>query len=182
MTYLQSSTPKPEPETLDLYLAITSRKTEPEHWVLILRAPGSSTCTWYHMAGGCPPSTYTHAINENKVFAHRALPVREYICSIPATSGEVVCAVARSVRPQHCQVWVLSVLRVLETYTVTGAGGGLVLRGTAERFQGLVQPNLFEGPIRRISEGEWLGLVSVLGEKGAMKALMRIQGWVGFPF
>ncbi|KAL4924851.1 uncharacterized protein BDV17DRAFT_295085 [Aspergillus undulatus] len=145
----------PEPtlmhyKTLEMWLATTDRKDQPEHWILLLRPPNANKCTWYHIDGGYPPSSYRHSIEENRWFNHREMPKQQFICTIRGRDQLEVHRAAQAVPPQHCQQYVVGVLSELET-----SARELVPRGTAERLSMLVTPNLFEGPTRVVPENEW---------------------------
>ncbi|KAL4808783.1 hypothetical protein BDV18DRAFT_157721 [Aspergillus unguis] len=158
-------------EPRELYIARSTRRNQPEHWVLMVRKPGSERCTFYHLSNGMPPSTYTRTRLVNRRFEHWYFPVREEIAQIQAVEEVDVVRAAMETGADHCQRFVVGVVERFE-------GKNLVRKGTAERYRASLQPNLFEGPVRVVSEEEWDGWVDEMerGEAGWM--LMFQQGYL----
>ncbi|RDW86933.1 uncharacterized protein DSM5745_03575 [Aspergillus mulundensis] len=168
---LQAETTAPGP--LELWIAMTDRKNQPEHWALILRHPGSETCTRLHMENGYPPSSYTHLFEDNKQFDSWGLPIKEKIATISRSDEQEILNAASAVPPQRCQRYVVSVLARLET-----TGKCLVPQGTARRYEEMVQMGVFEGPVMSVTDETWEEMVEDLGHYQAARALLAIQGWL----
>ncbi|RDW86932.1 uncharacterized protein DSM5745_03574 [Aspergillus mulundensis] len=169
----------PEPG-LDLYIAMSNRKNCPEHWALLLCEQGAPRGKRFHIVVSrgpdlnkykYPPSVMIPTVHMNKRIDSQYMPITEKLATISADDELKVWNAHRKVKPRHCQQYVVALLEELER-------GGLVGKGTAERFRARVQVCVFEGPVRRIGEGEWVRLEEELGYTAAIEKVHRIQGWL----
>ncbi|KAL4907900.1 hypothetical protein BDW74DRAFT_175688 [Aspergillus multicolor] len=161
------------PQPLELWIAMTDRKSQPEHWALLLRRPGSETCARLHMENGYPPSSYKYVFESKKRFDSMHFPIKEKIVTIAETDEQEVFNAAAAVPPQHCQRYIVYVLARLET-----SGKCLVPVGTTRWYEEMVQMGPFEGPVVSVSEEEWAEIVRYYGHLQAGKMLLKMQGWL----
>ncbi|KAL3482153.1 hypothetical protein BJX99DRAFT_252866 [Aspergillus californicus] len=156
---------------LELYIGMTDHNFGPNHWILMVRSQGADTYTMVDVEGGYPPSTYKLRIEREHRFESRNI-VNRHMLSTTAPFAELdIFVAARSVPAQHCQRFVLAVVRKLEKKTI-------VAGGTADGFTGCLQPGAFEGPVRIITEREYLRIERLFGYRGAINELSIIQGYV----
>ncbi|KAL4804707.1 hypothetical protein BDV18DRAFT_161799 [Aspergillus unguis] len=158
-------------ETVELWLARTDRRNEPEHWVLQVRKPNADRCTFYDLSGGLPPSTYSRSRTEGKRFEHHLLPTRQKIGEIKAFEEVEVVRAALDSKADHCQRYILGIIERLEEKE-------LVAKGTAKGFEFDVQMNLFEGPNKPVREATFKAWVKELGEDKALNKLREFQGFL----
>jgi hypothetical protein len=160
-------------KTLEIHVGRTNHQDQPEHWLLMLRAPGDPKCTFIHSTAECiAHGDYSRSIEHEKHFEHVQIPFRDKVSFIKAEDEKQVIAAAEAVEPQHCQRYVLALLEKLE-------GKGLVPKGTADGYRPKVQPLIHEGPVKEFTKAEFDKLVVEQGGKdGAVKYLLRVQGWV----
>ncbi|KAL3444713.1 hypothetical protein BJX65DRAFT_310710 [Aspergillus insuetus] len=150
----------------------TLERDQPEHWLLMLRAPGASRCTFIHStAESIAYGNYSRSIEYDKYFEHVQIPFCDKVSFIKAEDEKQVIAAAESIEPHHCQRYVLALLEKLE-------GKGLVPKGIADGYRPRIQPLIHEGPVRKFTKAEFDKLVDEQGKAAAVKYLLRVQGWV----
>ncbi|KAL2826341.1 hypothetical protein BJY01DRAFT_256035 [Aspergillus pseudoustus] len=166
--------PSNPPTRLEIWVGQTDHRDQPEHWVLMVRAPGSKWCTMYHATAEAASShiKYSVTIDCGEVFEHASIPFREKISVMKPQMEATLREAARSIDPTHCQRFVVALLEKLEDLN-------MVPRWTAAWYKPKIQPLLNEGPVREISKKEHDRLVAENGglEK-AIQVMLRIQGWV----
>ncbi|KAJ0415805.1 hypothetical protein BJY00DRAFT_317503 [Aspergillus carlsbadensis] len=160
-------------QTVEVYIGRSNHKDQPEHWILILRAPKDWRCTFIHStAETLAWPEYTRAVEYQQRFEHWKIAFRDKISLIRAEDASEVIAAATAVEPQHCQRYIIALLEKLE-------GKGLVPGGTADSYRPMVQPLLHEGPVREVTKAEFEKLVVERGGKSpAIEYLLELQGWV----
>ncbi|KAJ0415133.1 hypothetical protein BJY00DRAFT_318123 [Aspergillus carlsbadensis] len=164
-------TPGPTEDTYDLYVGMTDRKDQPEHWVMMIVIPGDDYCTFYH--ANHEPLTwprYQRYTEPMKRFDHCKVVRRDRICSIRESDMKKFRQVCWEIEPHHCQRYIIGVLNELEK-------DGLVPQGTGESYVPLSQLHVHEGPNHQYSEEEYVILVDELGRSGAYEEMLRVQGW-----
>ncbi|KAL2830884.1 hypothetical protein BDW59DRAFT_158319 [Aspergillus cavernicola] len=153
-----------------LYLGMTDLYNGlPSHWVLMLVKPGEENCIMIDVDGGYPPSTYKVRIDPDKRFDTGGIATRHRLVTTRAFDEAAFRDAAVSVPPQHCQRYVLAIVRKLEAK-------GMVRAGTADGFTPMLEPGIFEGPVREVSEEEYSKLERLFGWEGAQNELLVIQG------
>jgi hypothetical protein len=159
--------------TLEIHIARTNYRDQPEHWVLMLRAPDAARCTFIHStAESLACREYNRTIDHDQQFKHDSLPYRDNLASIKVEDQRQVLAAAQAVEPQHCQRYVLAVLEKLESK-------GLVPKGTGDGYKRKVQPLIHEGPVKVYTQADWDRLVVEQGGRDeAVNYLLKVQGWV----
>ncbi|KAJ0420249.1 hypothetical protein BJY00DRAFT_313186 [Aspergillus carlsbadensis] len=151
--YMQQMAPPPQP-TLDLYIAFGRRPNAlcQQHWLLILAPSFSSIGTYYSVQsqGGI----YKHAISPHKALNTRSIEITGKLSTIPLEAGDVVDAIARSITPQRCPLYVTEVLWELEKC-------GLIGEGIANFYQRMVPQSMLQWAVREKGMRE-VDAVSVL--------------------
>ncbi|KAL3459358.1 hypothetical protein BJX64DRAFT_291331 [Aspergillus heterothallicus] len=161
-------------ETLEVWVGSTDHQDQPEHWMLMLRAPNAEKCTWFHSRTDYALSfrDYTAYIDENEFFEHRQIAVKEKIGTINFEDEAVVREAAKSVSPVHCQRFIVNLIEQLELKR-------LIPKGNAARWKVKVQPLVDEGPVKKYSEKEFDRLSEAHQSwSGAYKDMLKAQGWV----
>ncbi|KAL3485276.1 hypothetical protein BJX62DRAFT_243120 [Aspergillus germanicus] len=63
---------------LEIHIGRTNHQDQPEHWVLMLRAPGAPKCTFIHSAAeSIAYGNYTRSIEYDRYFEHVQIPFRD---------------------------------------------------------------------------------------------------------
>jgi hypothetical protein len=167
----KEKTPEPAEDSYDLYLGMTDRKDQPEHWVMIIVIPGDDYCTFYHSnhewLAWPRYQLYTEPM---KRFDHYKVVNRDRICSIRESDMNKFRQACRDIEPQHCQRYVIEVLKELERK-------GLVPQGTGDSYIPQSQLHVHEGPHHQYTEEEYDRLVDELGRNAAYEEMLRVQGW-----
>jgi hypothetical protein len=167
----KQKTPEPAEDSYDLYVGMTDRKDQPEHWVMMIVIPGDDYCTFYHSNHEWLAwPRYSRYTEPMKRFDHYKVVRRDRICSIRESDMKKFRQACWDVEPQHCQRYVIAVLKKLEKE-------GLVSLGTGDSFVPQSQLHVHEGPNHQYTEEEYGRLVDELGRNGAYEEMLRIQGW-----
>ncbi|KAJ5763816.1 hypothetical protein N7533_002497 [Penicillium manginii] len=117
------------PSAYDIHVAFCrARYGLASHWVILLSHPGSSLCTWYHVAGGPAQNRpYEFEVKETQRLNHPDFTEKIWISGIPADYASELEEIAETVPLQESQNWTIRVVRALEQ-------GGMVSTGTSARL------------------------------------------------
>ncbi|KAL3485367.1 hypothetical protein BJX62DRAFT_243015 [Aspergillus germanicus] len=154
--YMQPLAPRPPPPppTLDLYISFGRRPNAlcQQHWLLILAPSFSSIGTYYSVKsqGGI----YTHSISPNRPLNTPSIEITGKLSTIHLEAGAVVDAIAQSITPQRCPLYVTEALWELEKC-------GLIGEGIAKIYEHMVPPSMLEWVVRE-KEMREVDAVSVL--------------------
>jgi hypothetical protein len=158
---MQPLAPPPPPPlpTLDLYIVFGRRPNAlcQQHWLLILELSFSSIGTYYSVKsqGGI----YTHSILASRPLNNPSIEITGKLSTIPLEAGAVVDAIARSITPQRCPLYVTEALWELEKC-------GLIGEGIAKFYERMVPPSMLEWAVREKRMRE-VDAVSVLVDAAA---------------
>lgn len=85
------------------------------HWLLSLRTPNATKCTWIHSIGGPSQNkNYECSIQAGKSVESRGIASTSFQGNISARDVSKVIAAAKRVEPQQCQMYVVAVIAELE--------------------------------------------------------------------
>ncbi|KAL4915407.1 hypothetical protein BDW62DRAFT_203716 [Aspergillus aurantiobrunneus] len=140
---------------LDMYIGVgrSSDYRHQAHWVLILAAHGSTSCTFYHIKGG--PTDYQHFIEVGQSLHDPRLTFLDRIGCIPAMFQKTVYEITRYVQPRRCHWYIVAVLHELENT-------GLLGLGHASHYEALVQPSMWEVAARSTEMQEFISAADLV--------------------
>lgn len=113
---------------LEVWVGLCKRRnasTDPQHWIIMVRAPESDIATWYHATGGPTQKRgYKLEIQNNKRFQSFGVAEHHFVGQIDAKHQNKLKASAQSATLQRCQLWTVQVLRDLERKELVAPGTG----------------------------------------------------------
>ncbi|KAL2833882.1 hypothetical protein BDW59DRAFT_156683 [Aspergillus cavernicola] len=121
---------------LYMYIAMgqKDREERQRHWFLVIAPNNSFNCTFYHATP--IDSGYKHTIQIGQSLLDPRIAYINHIGTIPASEQKIVYDLTRSVMPQRCHCYIVSLLDALNLR-------GLIDPYQQEIFEAEVPPSMF---------------------------------------